>query len=146
MIDCLRVVATAQGYTGIAVRRFLRAQSGAASVEFALIAILAIPLLFGIFEVGRLCYNKATLEYLADEVVRAAAVHLDEAPVDGVFIAAAMSSGLDGFAQFLSLDDLSGDIETRSEEATLVLRYPHRIEIPLVFETTLELSAIRLMP
>ena len=64
------------------------------SVEFALVALLAIPLFFGIFEMGRAFYNKTTLDYLADEIARAAAIQLDSVAIDTAFMDAAMEEAL----------------------------------------------------
>ena len=127
-------------------RRFLRSQRAAVSVEFALVSVVAIPLFFGIFEAGRLAYNKVTLDYLADEIARAAALRSGDDPIDGAFFSAAMADALAGVAIFIDADDLEGELDQRSGHGAIVLSYPHRFRVPLVADRPLMLTAVRILP
>lgn len=127
-------------------RRFLRSQRAAVSVEFALVSVVAIPLFFGIFEAGRLAYNKVTLDYLADEVARAAALRSGDDPIDDSFFDAAMAEALAGVAIFIDAAALEGALDQRGGHGAIVLSYPHRFHVPLLSDDTLTLTAVRMLP
>jgi Flp pilus assembly protein TadG len=58
------------------VAHFLNDQAGTAMAEFALVAgLIFLPLMFGVFEFGRLSYLKTTVTAAAREGVRYAIVH-----------------------------------------------------------------------
>lgn len=129
-----------------AIRNFLRSETAAAAVEFALILPIAIPLFFGIFEVGRAFYNKAALNHLSDEIVRAAAVRVDDAAIDSAFLTAAMEPGLNSFAIFMDPGRLGAEVDRRGGESVVVLTYPHQLYVPLVSDDTIELTSVRILP
>lgn len=128
-----------------ALRTYLSRERAAVSVEFALVTPLAIPLFFGVFELGRAFYNKNMLDYLADEIARAASIQLDMSGIDAAFIDAAMEDALDGLAIFVDPNELERRVEQNGGETTVVLSYPHRLFVPLVLDETITLTSVRIL-
>jgi len=129
-----------------AIRQFLSSETAAAAVEFALVLPIAIPLFFGIFEVGRAFYNKAALNHLSDEIVRAAAVRFDDTAIDSAFLTAAMEPGLNSFAIFMDPGRLDAEVDRQGGESVIILTYPHQLYVPLVSDDTIELTSVRILP
>lgn len=128
-----------------AIRAFSRSERAAVSVEFALVALLAIPLFFGIFEMGRAFYNKTTLDYLADEIARAAAIQLDSVAIDTAFMDAAMEEALNAVAIFIDRNVLDRQLVNNNGETTVVLSYPHQLRVPMILDETITLTATRIL-
>ncbi len=57
------------------VRRLSRDASGIAAVEFALIAVPVLTLLYGCMEVGRMVWTQAALNFATEEAARYASVN-----------------------------------------------------------------------
>jgi Flp pilus assembly protein TadG len=128
-----------------AIRAFSRSEKAEVSVEFALVALLAIPLFFGIFEMGRAFYNKTTLDYLADEIARAAAIQLDSVAIDTAFMDAAMEEALNDVAIFIDRNTLDRRLVSNNGETTVVLSYPHQLRVPMILDETITLTATRIL-
>lgn len=67
---------------------------GAAAVEFALIALMLITILFGIFEGGRLWMIQSSLSQAAREGAREMAIHNNHGAATGVIVARASALGV----------------------------------------------------
>ncbi|WP_109474406.1 TadE/TadG family type IV pilus assembly protein [Ornithinimicrobium cavernae] len=67
---------------------------GAAAVEFALVAMLLLTILFGIFEGGRLWMIQGALSQAAREGAREMAIHDDQAAANGVITSRAADLGV----------------------------------------------------
>ncbi|MCC5986486.1 MAG: pilus assembly protein [Pararhodobacter sp.] len=52
------------------LRSLLRRESGATAVEFAMVLAVLIPIVFGLFEMGRALHMRNALDYLADRAAR----------------------------------------------------------------------------
>ena len=59
------------------ISKFAKDQSGTASVEFAMIALGFLTMIFGVIEVGRLAWTTNVVDYAIDESARYAALHQD---------------------------------------------------------------------
>jgi Flp pilus assembly protein TadG len=57
------------------LRRVVRGQGGTAAVEFALIAMPLLVMLFGAFEIGRLMWIQNALHFSVEEAARCASVN-----------------------------------------------------------------------
>lgn len=55
--------------------RFRRSRRGTTAVEFALVAPAFFAILFGVEEVGRLCWTRMTLQHAVELAARCAAVN-----------------------------------------------------------------------
>jgi len=84
-------------------RRFLRDESGAAMVEFAVVtALIFIPIVFGILEFGRLVWAKDMITTAAREGTRYAIVHgaeYDSSGAGASFDSASVASYVQGKTQ-----------------------------------------------
>ncbi len=69
---------------------FYKNDSGATAVEFSLIAIVFLTIIFGIIEAGRICWTQAALQYAVEEASRMALV--DNDMTEGEIEAAALDS------------------------------------------------------
>jgi len=59
------------------IPNYLKDQSGATAVEFALVAILFLTFVFGIIEAGRMFWTWNTLQYSVEQAARYALVNPD---------------------------------------------------------------------
>lgn len=55
--------------------RYQKDENGAAAVEFSMLAVLFIMLIFGVFELGRLFWTLNGLQYSVEQAARYAAIH-----------------------------------------------------------------------
>ena len=88
--------------------KILKKEKGASTVEFALILMPLIVLIFAIFEFGIVFNNWIALTYAAREGVRLAAVGKDEADIKEEIINRAPSVKID--PDDISIDNLNGEV------------------------------------
>jgi Flp pilus assembly protein TadG len=90
--------------------KILKKEKGASAVEFALILMPFIVLMFAIFQFGIVFNNWIALNYAAREGVRLAAVYEDEAFIKGEVIKRAPSVKID--PDNILITNLNGEIGT----------------------------------
>lgn len=121
---------------GRASRSFARDESGAALVEFALISIVLLILLFGIIDFGRMLYTKNSLTNAAREGGRYAAVMENPpASVDSIkSIVIAHMSPLGGDTLTASEIDVAfnyGGAGSVLQSTTVTINYPFNPLTPI---------------
>ena len=110
-------------------RRFGRADDGAVAVEFALVIVPFLIMIFGIFETGQILWASSQIDFHVDRVVRDAAV---DASITTGEIEAAITDSLDD----LNADNLTVDVARASgtpDVVTVTVNYTHMPVTPFLF-------------
>ena len=93
------------------LRGFLRARDGAAAIEFAIVAVPLILLIFGTIEMGRMFFTQQALQEVAISGARCAAVPHPSCRIDGVVSADQTVTVVRRAAAIKGLAVSSGDID-----------------------------------
>jgi Flp pilus assembly protein TadG len=117
-------------------RRFSRSDEGAVAVEFALVVVPFLIMVFGIFETGQILWASSQIDFNVDRVVREAAVD------------ATISNGQIQSSIFTSLDDLNPDNLTvdvqrtngTPDVLTVSVTYTHMPVTPFLFPDGVAMS------
>lgn len=115
---------------------------GAAAIETALTLPILLGALFGIFEIGRLIYTQAALNFAAEEATRFAVVR--EGSVTTAQVEAYASTRLlamvdSGAAVFTALAPV--DPVTNTSIFTVQVNYPYNFMLPMVSNQSITLTA-----
>jgi Flp pilus assembly protein TadG len=115
--------------SGVKASKFLRDRSGAAAVEFAIIANVFITFVIGIAYVGIMLFNNASLDWAVDDAVRLATIN---ANTDQTLIADTINARLSKFG--LSNADVTYTVSTINavQTAHIVASYARSYTIPFV--------------
>jgi Flp pilus assembly protein TadG len=103
-------------------------ETGAAAVEFALVAALLLTLVFGIFEFGRVYSELEVLTSAAREGARVAAVRGNADEVAEATVAAATPYDLDG----TPVADRTCDDSTSGEQVTVAWTQNFKLQVGLL--------------
>lgn len=130
----MKLLAAFMGKTRL--RRFGRARDGAVAVEFALVIVPFLMMVFGIFETGQVLWASSQIDFHVDRVVREAAVD------------ASISNGTIQSDILASLSDLNADqlavTVSRTSGTPDILRvsvtYTHMPVTPFLFKDGIALS------
>lgn len=123
-------------------RRLKKDERGVAAVETAFTFPLMLLLLFGIFEIGRLVYTQAALNFAAEEATRFAVVR--EGTVTTAEVEAYASSRL------LAMVDSTAAVFTASAPVdpvtntsifTVQVDYPYSFMVPMISNNSITLTA-----
>lgn len=131
------------GGCGARVGRLVRNVSGAAAVEFALVAPLAVLILVGILQFGVLIFNRNTVQYAVEQAGRYVMVHesvSDQQIIDQI------AKNVVG----LNAADISATIVTSASNGvtfvTITANYPFRFLSGLLPFGTIEVSGQTRVP
>ena len=117
--------------------------SGAAAVEFALIAMVAISTFLGIIEFGRGLYIRNEMSYAAD--IGARKILTDPAVADND-----VERAIRDAVNFGTATDLQLTLQTETVDGvifrTLLVRYPLTLMIPNIAQTKIILTVDRRVP
>lgn len=123
-------------------RRFGRSDDGAVAVEFALVVVPFLIMVFGIFEAGQVLWASSQIDFHVDRVVREAAVD------------ASITAGQIQTAIVDSLDDLNADNLTVAvvrangtpDVLTVSVDYTHMPVTPFLFPDGVPMSHVTAYP
>ena len=123
--------------------RLISCSSGAAAIEFAMIGLLLISLLLGIFEFGRALFLRNQLALAADIATRQVLLDPPETSSDLDHLEAVIRNSIP-FDQ----GGLQVDLGLPSEEGVMpiTLRKPLTLLVPDLFQKNITLSVYRLIP
>jgi Flp pilus assembly protein TadG len=110
-------------------RRFGRSDDGAVAVEFALVIVPFLIMIFGIFETGQILWASSQIDFNVDRVVREAAV---DASISVGEIRTSIIDSLDD----LNADTLSVDVSRAGgtpNVLTVTVTYTHMPVTPFLF-------------
>jgi Flp pilus assembly protein TadG len=117
-------------------RRFRRSQDGAVAVEFALVIVPFLMMIFGIFETGQVLWTSSQIDFHVDEVVREAAV---DSSITSGQIETRIADGLSGLdAGRLTIDVVRNN--GTPDILTVSVTYIHQPVTPFLFEDGITLS------
>ncbi len=120
------------------VRRTLRKdERGAAAVEFALVAVPLLLVLFGIIEYGRLQWTRSAMESVANSGARCIGIGQVECSVSGVYNAAKAQTFILETATELSLQLSSSDIAINNTATCNGVSGFAEVSLTHTFETAL---------
>jgi len=107
----------------IYISQYRKDENGAAAVEFSMLAVLFIMLIFGIFELGRLFWTLNGLQYSVEQAARYAAIHPSYAESDIREVAAESLSDMQVSTDPLSIQvNMVADSEIQMVE--VISTYP----------------------
>lgn len=131
---------------GGAPRRLLSGTSGAAALEFALVILVALPLLVGLIEAGRALHTRNALEYAVDVAARSTLVQLRYERLDLSELEVRLLDGARARWTGGTPDRLSAVVQAHDGRLRIELRYGFDFLIPLVPLDTITLRAVRTVP
>ena len=123
--------------------RDARRDGGAVAAEFALVLVLALPLMIGIVEVGRLLYAWTALANVGDAVVRAAITRAPETSFDAGFLTGAVADAVTSELPLWADGTVTAALTEMEDSAGFTLTYPHEVSIPFGLVETVSLSVTR---
>lgn len=125
------------------LHRLGRCASGAVAIEFAMVGLLTISLLLGIFEFGRALFLRNQLAFAADIATRQILLDPPETSSDLDRLEAVIRNSIP-FDQ----GGLQVDLGLPSEEGVMpiTLRQPLTLLVPDLFQKNIMLSVDRLIP
>lgn len=125
------------------LHRLVRCASGAAAIEFAMIGLLLISLLLGVFEFGHALFLRNQLALAADIATRQVLLDPPETSSDLEHLEAAIRSSIT-FDQ----GRLQVELGLPSEEGIMpiTLRHPLTLLVPDLFHKNITLSVDRRIP
>lgn len=138
-------------------RIFRQDERGATAVEFALIALPLIMLLFGIIEYGRLQWTRGALESVATSGARCIGIGQTECALSGVYNAGRTQAFILQTASSFSIQLEPADITIDNSAtcngvtgfAEVTLRYTFETALPFIFGqlgTGVPLTAVECFP
>ena len=122
------------------VRRFARDTSGAAAVEFALVALPFVVMVIGMIEFGRALYIKNSLSNAADWAQRAVIIDQNATSSTLTSVAQAAFKGGDASELAVEVASVSSDGDTYR---SITLSYTMTLVIPLVSNGEIVLTTNR---
>ncbi|MRX51763.1 hypothetical protein GI374_15285 [Paracoccus sp. S-4012] len=126
----------------VQLRWLVRCASGAAAIEFAMIGLLVISLILGIFELGRAMFLRNQLAFAADVAARRVLLDPSAASGDLEQLAATIRESIP-FEQ----TELQVELELTSsgEILSITLRRPVTLLVPDVYPHSITLSVERII-
>lgn len=118
-------------------RMFCKDQRGAAAVEFALVAVPLLLVLFGIIEYGRLQWTRSAMESVANSGARCIGIGQVECSNSGVYDAGKARAFILATAEELSLQLLSSDIAVNNAATCNGVSGFAEVSLTHTFETAL---------
>lgn len=118
------------------VRRFRRSKDGAVAVEFALVIVPFLMLVFGIFETGQVLWASSQIDFHVDDIVREAAV---DSSITSGQIQSRITSSLSG----LEASRLAVNVTRNNgtpDILTVSVTYVHMPVTPFLFEDGITLN------
>ena len=124
-------------------RRPLRCESGVAAIEFAMVGLLAIVLILGVFEFGRALFLRNQLAFAADIATRKALIHRPQTATDLEDLEAAIRDAIT-FDQ----SELQVELALPSVDGIMpiTLRQPLTLLLPDLYQNSITLSVDRSIP
>ena len=110
-------------------RRFDRADDGAVAVEFALVIVPFLIMVFGIFETGQILWAGSQIDFHVDRVVR-------EAAVDASITTGEIETAITGALTDLNADMLTVEVRRAAgtpDVVTVAVSYTHMPVTPFLF-------------
>lgn len=118
------------------VRRFGRSKDGAVAVEFALVIVPFLALVFGIFETGQVLWASSQIDFHVDDIVR-------EAAVDSSITSGQIQTRITGALSGLDASQLNVNVTRNNgtpDVLTVAVTYTHMPVTPFLFEDGIILS------
>lgn len=127
----------------IKLHRLFGCASGAAAIEFAMVGLILICLLLGIFEFGRALFLRNQLAFAADIATRQVLLNAPETSSDLENLEAAIRNSIP-----YDQDGLQVELTLPSEEGIMpiTLRQPLRLLVPDLLHKNITLSVSRQIP
>ena len=125
------------------ITRFVRNASGAAAVEFAIISVVFILMIFGIIYMGIILHTNATLQWAVENSVRSAVIAENTTQTQ-------MTTKVNGFLTSVNMpsaDSVSYSVAgTTPPIATLTANLSRSYTIPMLGTYTMNYTATAKMP
>jgi len=118
------------------IRRFRRANDGAVAVEFALVIVPFLVMVFGIFETGQVLWASSQIDFNVDRVVR-------EAAVDSSITAGQIETRITSSLTDLNADRLAVNVTRNNgspDVVTVSVTYTYMPVTPFIFGDGVVLS------
>ena len=119
----------------------LRERDASTAVEFAIVAPVALFLIYGVFEMSRYLYVESTIQQAAATAVRAAVISHE---IDPIAIEAVLRDELGGVAARLSSVSVTSEADGASvlERLTVATTYSFLPVVKLLFDAPLSMTVV----